>query len=184
MENLNAAKQALEDAKNERDRYRKATNAAGNAGNVFQAERLDLRAQRRDAAIAKFLGDDTINDEDIFAMTRRINEFAGAVEAADMAFQKLEARDPEFQKKVQLAQNEYDALKETAETYVNGKAIYRDAYLEAQGAQSASVINTTDRAATTAQRARILRRQMLELAQRLGCMDDCNEFLASVESGA
>jgi hypothetical protein len=182
MANLELAKTELDAAKAEQRKCHEAKAAAGHQGSRrIQEERYlrdELEKQTMDACL----------DGDMEAFKDKLAEGSSRLVAIDIEIQVLSLAENRLglratgplQNRIDLCQSEYEYLYDSARIYQKTKKEYEEVYREAVRAESdREQFSTSEHPAF--QRFPAIKKHLQDLAQRLGCEDDCQSFIISVE---
>jgi hypothetical protein len=184
MQGLEEAKERLREAQEEFERYTAAQRRAASDESRWNQEARNLRRTVAQTAEDYYMGEGEHSVDEIAELNERIHRLDGLIGVARVAADKLalEIRprgESRFGDLERLRSN-VAILKSLIPEYERGKRLYPEMYERVKRDRGDSPLRSSHSDSDIAQFRR-LRGQILHVAEQLGCVDDCEKFLATVE---
>lgn len=183
MRRLAEAREKFREAEKELQKYKEAHGRAVSDRSGWLQEQRNLRQQVRDSAIEYYLGEGDHTENELSELSDRIHKLDGLISAAAAAESQLQAELHPLGNRVQRlerAQSDVATLEALIPEYEKQRKLYPGMYSQAKQIRDAPLMSATHMDDTLRQ-LRQSRDRLLHLALRLGCEDDAEAFLASVE---
>jgi hypothetical protein len=178
MATLIAAEEGLKRLQEKLAEYERALVAANQSSHDKRNLRVDTRVELRDAAALFYQGSG--DEAKVKELSRIIHELEDGIVAADLAASGLEQKIEFSREDVEGQRRSVRDLRGLARMYEQAKILYPKSYTRAKWDRDDPLSDLKAKEGSVL-KLRKLREDFQVWAQQLGCVEDCQQFLAAVE---